>query len=213
MGNNAFSDCRNIRLINESVYFRYVKGVLYDRNATTCMHYSMGSGVKVVELLDTVRTIGRNCFWNCDMIDKIVIPKSVRQIGYNPFANCKNVILENHSPYYQVIDGILYDATVRELIYCPPKDAKGKTFYIQKLTKQWNNPKTDIILPEGLKFISRNSFSGCTALKTISIPRSVEEIADWCFNGCSSLKTIYLPSHITVSQNTLKGSPAKVIRI
>lgn len=220
MGNNAFSDCQNIRLINESAYFRYVKGVLYDRNATTCMHYSMGSGVRVVELLDTVRTIGRNCFWNCDMIDKIVIPKSVRQIGYNPFANCKNVVLENHSPYYQVIDGILYDATVRELIYCPPKAAKGKTVEIPKTVVNIGRSAftgcetlTDIILPEGLKFISRSSFSGCTALKTISIPSGVEEIADWCFNGCSSLETIYLPNHIKVSQNTLKGCPAKVIRI
>lgn len=220
MGNNAFSDCRNIRLVNESTYFRYVKGVLYDRNATTCMHYSMGSGVRVVELLDTVRTIGRNCFWNCDMIDKIVIPKSVRQIGYNPFANCKNVVLENHSPYYMVIDGILYDATVRELIYCPPKAAKGKIVEIPKTVVNIGRSAftgcetlTDIILPEGLKFISRSSFSGCTALKTISIPRSVDEIADWCFNGCSSLETIYLPNHIAVSQNTLKGCPAKVIRI
>lgn len=107
MGNNAFSDCRNIHLENESDYFQYVDGVLYDKNATTCMHYSMGSGVKVVKLLDSVRTIGRNCFWNCDMIEKIIIPKSVRQIGYNPFANCKNVVLENHSPYYATVDGIL----------------------------------------------------------------------------------------------------------
>lgn len=154
------------------------------------------------------------------MIDKIVIPKSVRQIGYNPFANCKNVVLENHSPYYKVIDGILYDATVREIIYCPPKAAKGKTVEIPKTVVNIGRSAftgcetlTDIILPEGLKFISRSSFSGCTALKTISIPSGVEEIADWCFNGCSSLETIYLPNHIKVSQNTLKGCPAKVIRI
>lgn len=220
MGNNAFSDCRNIRLINDSPYFQYVNGVLYDKNATTCMHYSMGSGVKVVELLDTVRTIGRNCFWNCDMIEKIIIPKSVRQIGYNPFANCKNVVIENHSPYYQVVDGILYDATVREIVYCPPTAAKGKTVVIPETVVNIGRSAftgcetlTDIVLPNGLKFISRSSFSGCTALKTIRIPNSVEDIADWCFNGCVSLETIYLPKHIRLLQNTLKGCPVKVIRI
>lgn len=220
MGNNAFSDCRQIRLINESAYFKYVNGVLYDKNATTCMHYSMGSGVKVVELLDTVRTIGRNCFWNCDMIEKIIIPKSVRQIGYNPFANCKNVVLENHSPYYQVIDGILYDSTVKEVIYCSPTAANGKTIVLPETVVNIGRSAftgcgtlTDILLPEGLQFISRSSFSGCTALKTISIPQSVKEIADWCFNGCSSLETICLPKHIKISQNTLKGCQAKVIRI
>ena len=220
MGNNAFSDCRNIRLINDSPYFQYVNGVLYDKNATTCMHYSMGSGVKVVELLDTVRTIGRNCFWNCDMIEKIIIPKSVRQIGYNPFANCKNVVIENHSPYYQVVDGILYDATVREIVYCPPTAAKGKTVVIPETVVNIGRSAftgcetlTDIVLPNGLKFISRSSFSGCTALKTIRIPNSVEDIADWCFNGCVSLETIYLPKHIRLLQNTLNGCPVKVIRI
>lgn len=219
MGNNAFSDCRNIRLINESPYFRYVDGVLYDKNATTCMHYSMDSGVKVVKLLDTVRTIGRNCFWNCDMIDKIIIPESVRQIGYNPFANCKNVVIENHSPYYIVIDGILYDATVRELIYCPPTAAKGKTVIIPDTVvnigrSAFTGCETliDIVLPDGLRFISRSAFSGCTLLRTIRLPSSVEDIADWCFNGCTALETIYLPKHITISQNTLKGCSAKVIR-
>lgn len=89
MGNNAFSDCRNIRLINDSPYFQYVNGVLYDKNATTCMHYSMGSGVKVVELLDTVRTIGRNCFWNCDMIEKLLFRNRFAKSDIIPLQTVK----------------------------------------------------------------------------------------------------------------------------
>ena len=220
MGNNAFSDCRNIRLKNLSPYFQYTGGVLYDKNATTCMHYSMGSGVKVVKLLETVRTIGRNCLWNCDMIEKIVIPASVRQIGYNPFANCKNVVLENHSPYYKVQNGILYDASLRELVYCPPKAAEGKKVVIAETVENIGRSAftgcdtlKGIILPKGLKFISRSAFSGCTALKEIHIPSGVEDIADWCFSGCISLEKIFMPEHIVIKQNTLKGCAAEVIKI
>lgn len=220
MGNNAFSDCRNIHLENESECYQYVEGVLYDKNATTCMHYSMGSGVKVVKLLDSVRTIGRNCFWNCDMIEKIIIPKSVRQIGYNPFANCKNVVLENHSPYYAVVDGILYDANVTEMVYCPPTAARDKTVVVPSTVVNIGRSAftgcetlNNIVLPDGLKFISRSSFSGCTALKEISIPSSVEEIADWCFNGCTSLARVYLPKHIKILPNMFKGCNAEIIRI
>ena len=220
MGNNAFSDCRNIRLKNLSPYFQYTGGVLYDKNATTCMHYSLGSGVKVVKLLETVRTIGRNCFWNCDMIEKIVIPASVRQIGYNPFANCKNVVLENHSPYYKVQNGILYDASLRELVYCPPKAAEGKKVVIAETVENIGRSAftgcdtlKGIILPKGLKFISRSAFSGCTALKEIHIPSGVEDIADWCFSGCISLEKIFMPEHIVIKQNTLKGCAAEVIKI
>ncbi len=220
MGNNAFSDCRNIKLRNESDYFHYIDGVLYDKNMTTCMHYSMGSGVKTVKLVDSVRTIGRNCFWNCDMIEKIIIPASVRQIGYNPFANCKNVVLENHSPYYAVVDGILYDATVREMVYCPPTAARrDKVIVPETVVNIGRSAFTGcdtlkaVELPKGLKFISRSSFSGCTALKEIHIPQSVEEIADWCFNGCTLLERAYIPEHIKLLPNTFNGCKAEIIRI
>ena len=220
MGNNAFSDCRNIKLKNESDYFHYIDGVLYDKNKTTCMHYSMGSGVKTVKLVDTVRTIGRNCFWNCDMIEKIIIPASVRQIGYNPFANCKKVLLENHSPYYAVVNGILYDATVREMVYCPPAAVKADKVIVPKTVVNIGRSAftgcgtlKEIELPEGLKFISRSAFSGCTALKEIHIPHSVEEIADWCFNGCTSLERAYIPAHIKLLPNTFNGCKAEIIRV
>lgn len=220
MGNNAFSDCRNIHLKNESSYFHYIDGVLYDRNITACMHYSMGSGVKTVKLAETVRTIGRNCFWNCDMIDKIIIPASVRQIGYNPFANCKNVVIENHSPYYCVKDGILYDASSKELVYCPPTAAKDKRVILPETVVNIGrsgfigcDTLQEIVLPKSLKFISRSSFSGCTSLKEIRIPQSVEEIADWCFNGCTALKKAYIPKHIKLQPNTFKGCNAEIIRI
>lgn len=220
MGNNAFSDCRNIHLVNESPYFHYIDGVLYDKNITTCMHYSMGSGIKVVNLEKTVRTIGRNCFWNCDMIEKIVIPESVRQIGYNPFANCKNTHIENHSPFYTVIEGILYDASVREMIYCPPIVAKkGEICIPDTVINIGRSAFTGcvslkkVVLPKGLKFISRNAFSGCTQLEEILIPQTVEEIADWCFSGCTSLKKAYIPKHIKILPNVFKYSKAEIIRI
>lgn len=220
MGNNAFSDCRNIQLKNESAFFHYIDGVLYDRNKSTCMHYSMGSGVKVVILESTVRTIGRNCFWNCDMIEKIVIPESVRQIGYNPFANCKNVTIENHSPFYRIIDGILYDASVKELVFCPPSAAKyGKIILPNTLVNIGRNAfsgcvaLTDIVLPNGLKYISRGAFSGCVNLKEIKIPLSVEDIADWCFDNCTNLRTAYIPKHLQLAPNTFNGCTAECVRI
>ncbi len=219
MGNNAFSDCRRIRLINESDSFRYVDGVLYDKNITTCMHYSMGSGVRTVRLAEGVRTIGRNCFWNCDMIEKIVIPSTVRQIGYNPFANCKNVVLENHSPYYKLIEGILYDATGKEMVYCPPTAVRhgevivpNTVLNIGRSAFTGCNTLERVVLPDGLQYISRSAFSGCTALKEVVIPKSVEEIADWCFNGCISLERVCIPNHIVLLPNTFNGCHTEIVR-
>ncbi len=219
MGNNAFSDCRNIKLKNESEYFHYIDGVLYDKNITTCMHYSMGLGVKIVKLPETVRTIGRNCFWNCDMIEKIIIPASVRQIGYNPFANCRNVVLENHSPYYMERYGILYDATGKEVVFCPSTAVKeGNIVLPEGVVNIGRSAFTGcytlkkIVLPKGLRFLGRSAFSECVELEEIEIPESVEEIADWCFDGCHGLKRVIVPKHIKILPNTFNNCKAEIIR-
>lgn len=219
MGNNAFSDCFNIHLENESPYFAYEGGVLYNKEKTTCMHYSMGSGVKDVKIAGTVRTIGRNCFWNCHMIDSIEIPKSVRQIGYNPFANCRNVRLINHSPFYDVKDGVLYNSDFTELVCCPSTAPLDGTVTIpDTVINIGRNAFTGCLglkrltIPDSVKFISRGAFSECSNLEEIVIPETIEDIGDWCFNKCMSLKQITLPRNIDVKPNTFNSCGAEVIR-
>jgi len=214
MGNNAFSDCDKVHLVNQSEYFKYIDGVLYNKEGTQCMHYSMGSGVEVVNLLPTVRTIGRNCFWNCTMIKRIIIPQSVRQIGYNPFASCTNITFENNSPFYKVEKGILYDSTMKELVCCPSSAVEnGKIIIPSTVINLGRNcfagcdklEKIDI--PSNVKFISRSTFSNCTGLKQVVLPSSIEEIGDWCFNNCINLEKISIPKDLKLSPNTFNGCP------
>jgi len=218
MGNNAFSDCPHIRLKNESLNFNYIDGVLYNKDMTLLMHYSMGSGVRDVHIADTVRTIGRNSFWNCTMIEKVVIPESVRQIGYNPFANCTNIVFENHSPFYSVIENILFDFLVKELVCCPSSAAKNGVCIPNSVINIGRNAFTGceslkrIVIPDNVKFISRGAFSGCFNLEEAFIPSSVEDIGDWCFNNCVSLRKIRIPAHIKLGPNTFNGCDVKVER-
>lgn len=211
MGNNAFSDCQNVILKNESPYFHYVDGVLYNRDVTLLMHYSMGSDVKEVRIADTVRTIGRNSFWNCKMIEKMVIPPSVRQVGYNPFANCPNIVFENHSPYYSVVDNVLYNISMEELVCCPSSAARNGVKIPDTVLNIGRNAFTGceslkrVIIPESVRYISRGAFSGCINLEEALIPSTVREIGDWCFNDCISLKKIRVPSHVKLGPNTFKG--------
>lgn len=214
MGNNAFSDCKKVHLINQSDYFKYVDGVLYNKEGTQCMHYSMGSGVDIVRLLPTVRTIGRNCFWNCAMIKKIFIPSSVRQIGYNPFASCSNITFDNQSLYYKVEKGILYDSTMKELVCCPSTAViNGKITIPKSVVNLGRNcfagcdKLEEIEIPCNVKFISRSTFSNCTGLKKVLIPPTVEDIGDWCFNNCINLEMVSIPSNLKVSPNTFNGCP------
>ena len=216
MGNNAFSDCSNIRLINHSPYFKYINGLLYNADMTQLYHYSMGSNIKHVKIEEGTRTIGRNVFWNATQIETITIPSTVRQIGYNPFANCMNVRFINHSPNYQVVDGVLYTSDLTELVCCTDIVASQGVELPNTLIRIGRNAfvgcksLNEIVMPDNVQFISRGAFSGCQELKRVNLSKNIEEIGDWAFNDCISLKEIHIPNNVHIQQNTFKNCPAKV---
>jgi len=218
MGNNAFSDCTNISLENHSPHFKYIDGVLYNRDLTQVYHYSLGSGVTDVKLQDGVRTVGRNSFWNAKMIESITIPKSVRQIGYNPFAYCLKASFVVYSDKYATYNGALYTADFRELVCCTARVVVNGTIELHnKLESIGRNAFTGcesleyIILPKSVKTVARGAFSGCISLKEIEIPNSVEFVGDWVFNNCTALKKLKISKGMHLENNALKNCPAEII--
>ena len=51
-------------------------------------------------------------------------------------------------------------------------------------------------LPEDLRFIGQQSFSGCKKLQSASLPRTLEVIDHDAFSGCSNLRSIILPPNL-----------------
>ena len=52
----------------------------------------------------------------------------------------------------------------------------------------------DVVIPEGVVWISEGAFSGCTNVTSVTVPEGVRRIEDGAFDGCSGLKRISLPS-------------------
>jgi len=219
IGNNAFSDCSNLKLKNGSKYFKYVHNVLYNSSGTHLIHFSMGSKRKKVKLLETTRTIGRNSFWNCTSIKKLIITSDVRQIGYNPFAKCINMKFENHSPFYAIKDNILFDKNFQEVVCVTDQSPINNVVELpESVINIGRNSFTGcctlerIKLPKDLVSISRGAFSECCNLKSIEIPSSVKDIGDWAFNNCRSLESVILPQHVIIKPNTFNGCSPKISR-
>lgn len=181
LGNNPFSDCHRLTLVNNSPHFVYLDGALMDRNMTEIIHYSHGRDADEFIMPDSVRTIGRNSFWNCKRIRRIVLGRNLRQIGYNPFANCSNLAIESNSPRYSVVDSILYDSGIREVVCCTDLRARSP-----------------VALPGTVENIGRNSFAGCVSLEEVSIPDSVKTISRGAFSHCESLKEVRVPDSVEV---------------
>ena len=98
-----------------------------------------------------------------DNIKKIVIPKSVKRIGYWAFYNCPS------------LKSIEIPENVKYIGYC--------AFY--NCTSL-----ISIEIPENVKNIRKWAFGKCTSLKSIKIPESVEYIGHLAFDDCTSLKEV-----------------------
>ena len=98
---------------------------------------------------------------DCNYIDSIIIPQSVRKIGVNPFhGRVRKVICK--SPFFEVYDDILYEKSDsnKRVIQC--FNRHDTNCYGTKI----------IVIPEGVKTIGERSFYDCE-LDSITIPTSV----------------------------------------
>ena len=55
---------------------------------------------------------------------------------------------------------------------------------------------TNVVLPNGLKSIPSNLFTGATDLKNVTMPSSITNIGGAAFSGCSGLTSLILPQNL-----------------
>lgn len=170
MGNNPFAGCPRLCLKNESEHFILEDGVLYDKDKSMIIYYPIRKGKSTFEIPEGVTCIGKHCFFSCDNLEKIVIPKSVIKLENNPFSGCTRLQVENHSPYYHFDNGVIYNKYKTTIIGC------------------LNGVQIDCLeIPDTVSLISRNSFWNCNGIKRIVIGKNVNRIGYNPFAGCTDL--------------------------
>ena len=170
--NNPFSGCTKLRIDNNSSYYHIDDCVIYDKDYTSVIGCLNSINTDVLVLKD-VKRICRNSFWNCAGIRKIVLPKSLEEIGYNPFVSCSNISFESKSDNFVVYNNGLYNKDKTTLICYPHNYAIG-----------------DINLPDEVITLERGAFSGCDQMTKINL-HNVSIISKTCFTNCNALKGVY----------------------
>lgn len=170
VGDNPFANCPALELENRSPHFRLEGGLLLDRAGTRLIYCAIRGMDRVVVVPDGVFSVGKHAFYNCQRLERIVLPPSVRVIENNPFSNLPRLRLENRSPHFVVRDGALYNKTM------------GTLFYYEQAREA-----DTLLVPEGVRIIGRHSFYNCSSLRRLVIPSSVTTIGYNPFAGCSAL--------------------------
>ena len=102
--------------------------------------FSNCDNMTCVTIPDTVTIIDAHAFEGCDSLERVNIPNNVTEVGTYAFALCKSLIMA--------------------------------------------------VVPYGVEKISEHMFLGCASLESVSIRTSVKYIGDYAFDGCTSLEKV-----------------------
>ena len=118
-----------------------------------------------------LESIGDSAFADCPVLNSIIIPKTVENIGKGAFAGCTglaSIKVEIGNNTYSATNNCLIETEINTLI------AGSKTS----------------VIPDGVVVNAESAFARSFSLSKINIPESVKVIGANAFSGCVQLKTI-----------------------
>ena len=172
IGNYAFQYCRKLKTISMpkvntigEYAFQFCSKLqnITLPIGTASINYGAfrNSGLKSINLPNTITKISDNCFSECTALASASIPSTVTEIGYNAFY--KNALTTINLPGVQIINGSAF------------RDCKQLS---------------QVTFAEGLWKLDGAPFEGCTALTEIDLPSSLREVNNRAFRYCSGIKKV-----------------------
>ena len=214
--NNPFSGCTELKLDCRSPYYIVEDGVIYNRFRTSIIGCLNGSQIDCLTIPESVTLISRNSFWNCKGIERVILTKNIDRIGYNPFAGCENLLIENGgNPNFCVENGIVFDKGRTHLL-CATDRAVGAYYHVPDGVTHINRGvfsgcKSLCKIDFGdVTYIDKSSFTNCTGLTELYIPDAVTYIGEWAFSYCRNLRKISINKHTFIDKNAFNECPVTV---
>ena len=162
-----------------------------------------------------MKRICRNSFWNCKGIRKILLPKTLESIGYNPFVNCSNIEFESNSKNYIVYNNALYTADKSKLVCYPAKYAIGDVYLLDEVITLERGAfsgcdKMVNIHLHNVSIISKTCFTNCNSLEKVYCSDLVIYIGEWAFAHCTNLKELSVYKDCFIDNNAMLNSNVKL---
>ena len=204
----AFLVCGNLTTITvhpDNPVYASENGLLLNRDKTVLIYCP--SGVKGAFVIpEGVIQIEANTFYDSKRLISILIPKSVIDIGEEPFPNCTSltcIATHPENPAFTSVNGVLFNKDKNELIRYP---AMGQGYVTTPNGECYTVPNNvikirkgafslctnlaSIVIPDSVKIIGESAFYDCHGLTSIEIPKSVTEIGEDSFSYCKALTSI-----------------------
>ena len=154
-------------------------------------------GLTSISIPKKVKTIEREAFRSCKVLNKIDVTEFTTEISPEAFKYCDNLTdinVSKKNEVYSSVDGYLLSKDKKELRIFPPGKANSNF----------------TLLPPSIVKIGNYAFFDCTKLTNVTIPNKVTTIGERAFGLCKNLNTITFlcdkminPNNINQSKNTM----------
>ena len=175
----AFANCSLSKITVPTSVTKIGREAFANSTKLTSVHFETATG-------ESALTIGARAFSGCTMLEKIVLPARMTDIVLtkytvsgaevlvddvdNAFVGCtslSSITVVTGNKNFKSVDGVLYSADGRTLVYCPA--SKSGAFEI----------------PVGTQTVAPGAFIGCNGLTEITVPNTVTLIGECAFYGLS----------------------------
>lgn len=140
--------------------------------------------VEVVRLGDQIKSLGKRAFWKCTFLREVtpLMPASLTKIGQGVFSECSS--LEGD---------VVFPENVIEIVASWHSSAASYGFFYNTKITSCDMSKATMTT------VLQYSFSNCTQLKTVKLPKNVESLGDLTFAKSKALTKIepFLPDTLT----------------
>ena len=204
---SIFQNCRMLSSLEVSPsnpYFSSCNGALHNKSQTTLI-FCLSTVEGDYKVLDSVTTLGKGAFMDCDKLNSISLGDAVSSIEDNVFYGCtalSSIEVASSNANYCSIDGVLYSKNLETVVCCPPSKPVNNIFW-DKVTNiasgafAYSREIKNISFPTNITSIGNLSFAYCPNLTTVVMSDELTSIGGSAFKGCPALRDVTLPGNLS----------------
>ena len=190
IGSSAFRWCELLCKINLPDSMNIISDYAFD--GCKSLH--------VCNLPKALSSIGDYAFQQC-IIDDIIIPNCIKEIGKAPFSKYTNNVI-SESSRFTIANSLLIDSDYNEVIQIVNSSIKQVSIpdYINKIRENafiYTNIES-IKIPFSVKELGDGIFKECKNLENVHINCNIERLPNSIFACCSSLSSFTVPESVKI---------------
>lgn len=192
---------------------------------STFQYCTQASDIESVTLPDSLTTIEKNAFYNCEKLKSVTIPQNVSSIGLAAFveglseSSLTEIKVDPENPYFSEKDGVVFSKDGTKLIVFP--SGRSGDYQIPDGTVSVGDYAfyycvnvSSITVPGSVRSLGEGAFGNCSSLTKAVLNEGLEEIGEYAFQSSSGICDIIIPASVkSVGKNGLRLSSGCRIRV